>query len=207
MTQPFTQPAELRIVLPDWIAAFAGQRQVLPDLDERMAFVIEAARRNLLEGTGGPFAAAVFERDSGVLVSLGVNLVVPQGLSLLHAEILSCALAQRKLGRYDLGARGLPAHQLVTSAEPCGMCLGALCWSGVRHLAVGARDADVRSLGFDEGPKPADWPRRLAERGIELATDVRRAQAVAVLRAYLADGGIIYNGRQDDGPSNPGAGR
>jgi tRNA(Arg) A34 adenosine deaminase TadA len=196
MTQPFTQPADLGIALPEWIAAFAGRGRVLSTLEERMGFVIEASRRNLLEHTGGPFAAAVFERDSGVLVALGVNLVMTQGLSLLHAEVLACALAQRKLGCYDLGAAGLPAHQLVSSAEPCGMCLGAVCWSGVRQLVVGARDADVRALGFDEGPKPADWPQELGGRGIEVVTDVRREQAAAVLRAYRAKGGTIYSARQ-----------
>ena len=41
-----------------------------------MAAVIDFSRRNFREGTGGPFAAGVFERDSGRLVVIGVNRVV-----------------------------------------------------------------------------------------------------------------------------------
>jgi len=68
-----------------------------------MSFVIEAAQLNISKSTGGPFAAAVFETESGKLVSLGVNLVTSEGLSILHAEIVAFALAQKKIGSYDLG--------------------------------------------------------------------------------------------------------
>jgi hypothetical protein len=38
---------------------------------------------------------------------------------------------------------------------------------------------------FDEGDKPAQWPKRLAERGIAVIQDGRRADAVEVLAAYV----------------------
>jgi len=86
-------------------------------------------------------AAAIFESESGRLVSLGgVNLVTSEGLSILHAETLALALAQHKPGTYDLGRYDLPAHELVTVTEPSAMCLGAIPWSGVRRLITGARD-------------------------------------------------------------------
>ena len=130
-----------------------------------MSLVIEAAQRNISEGTGGPFAAAVFEMESGKLISLGVNLVLSQGLSILHAEMVAFALAQKKIGSYDLGRYDLPAHELVTSIEPCAMCFGAIPWSGVRRVIAGARDADARSIGFDEGPKMKDWRSELEKTG------------------------------------------
>jgi tRNA(Arg) A34 adenosine deaminase TadA len=160
-----------------------------------MALVIAAARRNIEEGTGGPFAAAIFERDTGVLVSLGVNLVVPAGLSMLHAEMLAFALAQQKLGSFDLGRAGLPAHELVTSSEPCAMCFGATFWAGVKHLLIGARNEDALAVGFDEGPKPDNWIEELNRRGISLERDLLRAEAAEVLRHYANIGGGIYNGR------------
>lgn len=160
-----------------------------------MRFVIAASRRQLAEATGGPFAAAVFERDSGRLVSLGVNLVTTQGLSMLHAEMVAIAAAQRCLGGFDLGAPGLPAHELVSSTEPCAMCYGAVPWSGVRRLVTGARDEDARGIGFDEGPKIRAWAEALRQRGIEVLSDVLRTQAAHVLADYAALGGPIYNGR------------
>ncbi len=187
------QPNSVEFHLPDWLSEYATSGALIPDLEARMAFVIEASRRNVEQDTGGPFAAALFERDSGRLISLGVNLVIPQGLSMLHAEITALALAQRQLGTFDLGDPGLPAYELVSSTEPCTMCLGAIVWSGARRVVTGARDADARSVGFDEGPKPEDWKAALEERHIEVISDLRREEAKQVLEAYARLEKRIYN--------------
>jgi tRNA(Arg) A34 adenosine deaminase TadA len=189
------QPLSIEFVLPVWLdehmQTYAGSR----NQHDRMAFVIEASRRNMLEKTGGPFAAAVFESETGTLISLGTNLVVMQGLSILHAEIVALTVAQKKLGSYDLGAAGMPSHELVTSTEPCAMCYGAIPWSGVRRLVTGSREADVRGIGFDEGPKIERWKEELERRGIEVITDIQRDQATRVLAEYRENGGHIYNAR------------
>jgi tRNA(Arg) A34 adenosine deaminase TadA len=185
---------DLHIPLPDWLATVAAD-VVLPDAEARMAFVVRLARRSGGAG-GGPFAAAVFERDSGRLVAAGVNRVVASHCSAAHAEVVALSLAQRRLGHFDLGAAGRPAHELVASAEPCAMCVGAVLWSGVRRLAFAAADADVRAIGFDEGPKHPDWIGELRRRGIEVVPGLLRSEAAAVLRDYAAAGGPIYNARQ-----------
>lgn len=179
--------------LPAWLEAFIAPVGPLAKIEERMAFVIAAARENVARGTGGPFAAAVFEIDSGKLVALGVNRTTTEGLSFLHAEITALAAAERRLGSYDLGAAGLPAHELVTSVEPCAMCLGAILWSGVKRVVSGACDEDARRIGFDEGPKPLSWVAELERRNVRVLTEVGRAEAAAVLDAYAAAGGPIYN--------------
>lgn len=191
------QPGILEIKLPEWMDEFLlGRTACIASIRDRMSFVIEAARLNISQGTGGPFAAAVFESGSGKLVSLGVNLVVSGRLSILHAEMLAIALAQRKMGSYDLGRRDFPAHELVTSSEPCAMCFGAIPWSGVRKIITGARDADVRSIGFDEGPKMKKWKSELGKRGIVTLCDVEREAATQVLLDYSRRGGKIYNSRE-----------
>lgn len=73
------------------------------------------------------------------------------------------------------------------------MCLGAVIWSGVRRLVCAARDADIRAIGFDEGPKPRDWREELLARGIGTEVDVGRDEAVRVLQEYVAGGGPVYN--------------
>ncbi len=192
----FKQAHRLEIILPDWLGAFAQGYASTADLTKRMEFVIAAARMNVVEKSGGPFAAAIFESDSGNLVALGVNLVTGQGLSILHAEIVAIALAQRKLGGYDLGGRAMPSHDLFASTEPCAMCLGAIPWSGVRRLVTAACDEDARAIGFDEGDKPDDWVASLVGRGIETITSVGRRQAAEVLRFYADGLGVIYNARE-----------
>ena len=111
---------------------------------------------------------------------------------------LAIALAQKKLETYDLGEPSLAVHELVSSTEPCAMCLGAIIWSGVRQLVTAARDRDARDIGFDEGPKPDDWTNTLTGRGIQVVTDVARDAARSVLRFYLDSGGTIYNARMGD---------
>jgi tRNA(Arg) A34 adenosine deaminase TadA len=191
------QPSAIEIQLPEWIDSFLlGYPAYISSIQDRMSFVIAAARLNISKGTGGPFAAAVFEIESGKLISLGVNLVTSQGLSILHAEMVAFALAQKKIGSYDLGRHDLPAHELVTSIEPCAMCFGAIPWSGVRRVIAGARDSDARSIGFDEGPKLKDWRSELEKRGIATICDVRREAAAQVLLDYSLQGGKIYNSRE-----------
>jgi len=186
----------IEFTLPEWLAEYAGSYRVSVVLEERMRFVIGAARRNIEEGTGGPFAAAVFEHETGKLVSLGVNLVVSRNSSILHAEMVAIMLAQQQLVTYDLSAPGMPAHELLSSAEPCAMCFGALPWSGVRYVATGAQSEDAKSIGFDEGAKPENWIAELESRGIEVRTDVDREQAREVLLLYQQSGGRIYNSKE-----------
>ncbi len=189
------QPHHIQFDLPEWLSEFIRNTETIQDVHERMDFVIAAARNNIVQKTGGPFAAAVFEIESGRLVSLGVNLVTTQGSSILHAEMVAIAIAQKKLATYDLGG-GTARHELVSSAEPCAMCFGAIPWSGIRRVITAATDADVRSVGFDEGAKVAAWQAALAARGIAVVREVEREKATKVLREYARNGGKIYNSRE-----------
>ncbi len=192
----FSQPTHISFDLPDWMEPFAQNYVTSSDLATRMTFVIAAARKNIEAGTGGPFAAGVFEIDTGKLIALGVNSVTTQGLSMLHAEMVAISLAQRKLGTYDLGAKGMTPLELITTTEPCAMCLGAIPWSGIRHVVTGSKDEDARAIGFDEGPKPEDWIQALTSRGIDVTTGLEREAARGVLQQYLQTDGCIYNGRE-----------
>jgi len=192
----FKQPDTIQFSLPDWVSTYVQDYPIIDTVEDRMRFVIEAARKNVLEQTGGPFAAAIFELDSGKLISLGVNLVTTQGLSILHAEMVAIAVAQKKLATYDLGGEDVAQHELVSSTEPCAMCFGAVPWSGVRRIVTGARDEDARCIGFDEGPKLNDWSSALSDRQIEVIKDVKRHEAQQVLNEYLQAGGKIYNSRE-----------
>jgi len=189
------QSNTIAFTLPEWLKDYAASYKPSVVTEERMRFVIEVARRNIDEG-GGPFAAGVFEQETGKLVSLGVNLVESRNCSILHAEIVAIMLAQQRLGTYDLGGPGLLAHELVSSAEPCAMCFGAIPWSGVRSLVTGASGDDVLSIGFDEGAKPENWIQELESRRIQVRTGVEREQAKKVLQLYQQSGGRIYNSKE-----------
>ncbi len=188
-------PQHLTLRLPDWVAGFIAEFTFpLASNEERMRFVLALTERNIREQTGGPFGAAVFERVSGNLVSVGVNVVVAQGCSAAHAEMMALMLAQQQCGSFDLAAESLPDHQLVTSGKMCAMCLGNVCWSGVKEVVSAAEPEDVESLtGFDEGPTPADYNAQLERRGIRILPEVLREEGRRVLQLYVEQGGTIYN--------------
>jgi tRNA(Arg) A34 adenosine deaminase TadA len=187
---------EFSVRLPGWVdTMFPDPNAVYVNVEDRMRLAIELARSNAQHGTGGPFGAAIFDLTTHTLLAPGVNMVVPAKCSVLHAEIVATIIAQQMIGHFDLGS-GCATYELVTSTEPCAMCMGSVPWSGVRKLVCGARDQDARFVGFDEGPKATNWIGELEQRGIKVVRDVCREEAANVLKAYAAHGGEIYNARQ-----------
>ncbi|WP_020122217.1 hypothetical protein [Streptomyces canus] len=193
---------EYRVALPAWIDdELADAPAALPSREDRMRLVHRLADRNWREGNGGPFAALVAERESGRIVSVGVNVVLSTGVSSAHAEVVALGLAQIATGGWDLGGDGLPSHELVVNWRPCVQCYGATMWSGVRGLVVAGQGPELEEITtFDEGPVGADWAEQFETRGIEVVRDVLRDEALAVFRDYRkavdeSDEVVVYNAR------------
>jgi tRNA(Arg) A34 adenosine deaminase TadA len=163
-----------------------------------MRFVISLAARNVERETGGPFGAAVFERDSGILVAPGVNRVELSLCSAAHAESVALMVSQQVLKTYDLGAPNFPKFELVTSSQPCIQCYGNLWWSGISRLVTGTSVAQTAAIaGFDEGPVPSNWAellrdRQPVERSMEVVEGVLADEACKVLELYVRKGGARY---------------
>lgn len=182
----------LLIELPPWVDGFVDWQRQYPRIEDRMALVIALGHEQVRRATGGPFAAAVFERDSGILVAVGVNLAVLSHNCALHAEVVALMMAGAALHSHSLGGDGMPPHELVSSCEPCAMCLGATLWSGVARLVTGATKADAESIGYDEGPVFPESYAHLERKGVTVVRDVLRSEAKALFTAYQAAGGVIY---------------
>ena len=183
----------IRVELPSWIGDVAHYGRAYRSPEERMRLAIDLARNNVVRTGGGPFGAAVFEEASGRLVGVGVNLVVPLNNSVLHAEIVAFMDAEARAQSYTLAAEGMPAHEIVTSCEPCAMCLGATLWAGVTRIVYGATRDDAAQLRFDEGPVFPQSYEYLEARGITIVPEVLRAEACAVFKLYRDRQGPIYN--------------
>ncbi len=188
-------PLKFTFQLPDWARTFVAEkgRGLYSSDEDKVRVAIEAAALNVRHKTGGPFGAAVFS-EAGDLVAVGVNLVEPEGSSILHAEVVALALAQSRAGTYSLHSESSGAeHTLASSAAPCVMCFGAIHWSGIRRLIFSAAKSDVEAIGFDEGPIPADWKEQLEAGGINVLGDCCGDAGRAVLQSYLQAGSNIYN--------------
>ncbi len=188
----------ISLELPKWLQEqLAGDSSVYRTDEDKMELVVALSRRNVEEKTGGPFGAAVFDMDSHRLVAPGVNVVVEARCSAAHAEVVALSVAQKVVGSHDLGGPGESPKVLVSSTEPCAMCLGSVPWSGVRRLVCGATGDDAERIGMDEGAKPQNWVSTLEDRAIDVRLAVSRSEAAKVLEQYVASGGTIYNGRRE----------
>lgn len=185
------------ISLPQWaIEEHKKLPQIMPTIDERMQHVIRFSRLNFEHDTGGPFAAGVFEKESGKLVVIGVNRVVPSACSSAHAEVVALSLAQKIVGSFDLGGPNMPVYQLVVNWRPCVMCYGALHWSGVRSLVIAGDGPELEEItGFDEGPIHPNWRGELEKNGIEVVSGLMAESAVEVFKAFASADRLVYNGR------------
>lgn len=183
----------ISIALPDWIASFTDWERHLATDEEKMRLAIALSRENVRRRTGGPFGALIVERDSGKVVAAGTNSVVRLNNSTLHGEMVAFMAAQQRLRSYSLAGPGMPAHELISSCEPCAMCLGATLWSGVTRVVSGAAREDAARLEFEEGPVFPQSYTYLEARGVSFTRNVLREEARAVLEEYRAHGGPIYN--------------
>lgn len=193
---------QFTVSLPDWAVEEIKvlQNQRYETLEARMEPVIRFSRLNFEKQTGGPFAAGIFERDTGKLLVIGVNRVVPSNVSSAHAEVVAISMAQQILGTFDLGAKGLPAYQLVVNWRPCAMCYGAVPWSGIRSLVIAGSGNELEEItGFDEGPIHPDWKTELEKRQIDVTDGIMTEQACEVFRDFAKSGQLVYNGRLGDG--------
>jgi tRNA(Arg) A34 adenosine deaminase TadA len=186
-------PPEIRITNPEWVHSTVAFDRPYPDDESRVRLAIQLARENVVRETGGPFGAAVFEVNTGRLVAVGTNGVVRLNNSSAHAEIIALMMAQGRIGSFTLRENSHMRHELVSSCEPCAMCLGATLWSGVTRLVFAATREDATRLSFDEGPVFPESYEYLRERGMAIEGGRLRDEANAVFDLYLRRGGPIYN--------------
>lgn len=188
-----THPISIQIHLPAWLPDFLARLpSSLDSAEERMRVAISLAEANVANGSGGPFGALVVAAESGRVIAAGVNRVEPGCCSSAHAEIVALSLAQQRLATPSLADTDFGPMELVSSCEPCAMCLGAIPWSGVSSVLCGATKVDAEAVGFDEGDRSEQWIEQLDQRGITVRTGILRQAAAEVLERYARSGGGIY---------------
>jgi guanine deaminase len=134
-----------------------------------LAEVVARATRNVADG-GGPFAAIVVRRDE--VVSTGVNRVTRDLDPTAHAEVVAVRAAAQALGTHVL-----TGTTLVSSCEPCPLCVSAALWARVDAVLYAADRDDAARGGFDDRAfydlfeQPRDtWPLPVYQEQVEGAT-------------------------------------
>jgi tRNA(Arg) A34 adenosine deaminase TadA len=109
---------------------------------EWVGHALRLACANVADG-GGPFGAVVVR--GGQVLATGVNLVTSTLDPSAHAEVVAIRRACAAVGDFRL-----PGCVLVSSCEPCPMCLATALWARVDRVVYAADRHDAASAGFDD---------------------------------------------------------
>ena len=126
--------------------------------------VSELSYENVEKGIGGPFAALII-RD-GKIISEGTNRVLADQDPTAHAEVVAIRNACKVLGNFQL-----EDCLLISSCEPCPMCLGAIYWARPKAVYFCNDRQEAAEIGFDDN---------LIYTEINLKPDARRIPFIPV---------------------------
>lgn len=107
---------------------------------------LDAAVRRAVDNVaagGGPFAAVVVRDDD--IVAEGVNRVTRDLDPTAHAEVVAIRAACRAIGDFSLAG-----CVLVSSCEPCPLCVSASLWARLDAVVYAADRHDAARAGFDD---------------------------------------------------------
>ncbi|MBT3158982.1 nucleoside deaminase [Streptomyces sp. CHA1] len=127
-------------------------------MEQAIALATDSARSG-----GGPFGALIAK--DGQVVATGHNQVTATLDPSAHAEVSAIRAACKELNTFSLAG-----CVLITSCEPCPMCLSTALWARVDRVVYAADRHDAAVAGFDDrafydlfDKKPqADWPLEVA---------------------------------------------
>ncbi|GAB3539497.1 nucleoside deaminase [Spirosoma fluminis] len=103
-----------------------------------------------------PVGAVVVSRNR--IIGKGRNQTEQLNDVTAHAEILAITAAAQ-----HLGSKYLPDCTLYVTLEPCVMCAGALFWSQIGRLVIGANDP---KRGYSRLNQPLLHPKTRLEAGV-----------------------------------------
>lgn len=91
-----------------------------------------------------------------------------------HAEMLAITAAAR-----TLGGKYLPAATLYVTVEPCPMCAGAIGWSQLGRIVIGAPDT---KRGYSTILRPGTTP---FHPRAEVITGIRAAECAELMQSFF----------------------
>ena len=103
-----------------------------------MKLAIERARETMNQNLGGPFGAAVIDKD-GTILSVTSNTVLGDHDPTAHAEMNAIREACKVKGTHDL-----TGCVIYATGYPCPMCLSAIIWANIKTVYYGCTPAQKK---------------------------------------------------------------
>lgn len=119
---------------------------------------------------------AVIVRD-GQIIARGHNLTETAKDPTAHAEMIAIRKAAEVLGGWRL-----IGCSLYVTVEPCAMCAGAMVWSRIENLYIGAMDPKAGACGSVFNIPAED---RLNHR-IHVETGMMEEECAALMKTFFA---------------------
>lgn len=107
-----------------------------------MTQLVEHAKKH---NTDYPFAAMIIETNSGKELCRGINN--SSNNPIFHGEIDAINNCVAKFSNKEIDWSKLT---LITTAEPCPMCQGAIIWSSIGQVVYGTSIEHLVSLGWHQ---------------------------------------------------------
>jgi guanine deaminase len=102
---------------------------------------VETAMQTMKEDLGGPFGAALVDKEGTVY--LASNSVLGGHDPTAHAEVNVIRKACKDKATHDLSG-----CILYTTCYPCPMCLSACIWANIDEVYYGCTPQDAAAIGF-----------------------------------------------------------
>lgn len=145
------------------------------DHEKYMRRAIEIAHGN----PNAPFGCVIADRDTGEILAEGLN--ADDKNPILHGEM--DAIMRLFDAHPDADPSGLV---LYTTAEPCPMCSGAILWSGIRQVVLGASIQTIKKLGLPQIDLSCEeLSRRASFGGFEVTRGVLETECENLFAAYV----------------------
>ena len=145
--------------------------------DDFMGRAVELSR----ESKGGPFGAVVVK--DGKIIGEGSNSVIVNNDPTGHAEVMAIRDACKNLKTHKLDD-----SVLITSCEPCPLCLSAVYWSGIKKVIYANTRHDAEDIGFSDKFIYEELMKSNEEKSI----DIERIYDVRAKRVFYNWNGQLY---------------
>lgn len=106
-----------------------------------MEMAIAKADETMSLGIGGPFGAAIIDKENNIYVAS--NSVLESHDATAHAEVNAIRKASKALKTHDLSG-----CILYTTCYPCPMCMSAAIWANIDKIIYGCTKEDAAEIGF-----------------------------------------------------------
>ncbi|MBQ9313576.1 MAG: nucleoside deaminase [Clostridia bacterium] len=151
-----------------------------------MKLAIDRARETMNQNFGGPFGAAIVDKN-GEVIAVNSNSVLKENDPTAHAEINTIREACKKVGTYDL-----KEYVLYTTAYPCPMCLSAIIWANISKVYYGCTPKDAEEIGFRDDFIYRFIANNCSDQNILEINSLDREECITLFDEYAKKNKTIY---------------